>query len=136
MLTQEDAGLEIARTLGGLPLALELAGAYLRLRTMVGFQRYLELLNHDLKQALPKRFASLTQHEADRYSTLRISAGVFAEEPQLSQGRLRYARQLLGADHPDTLSTARLLKQIKRPGFRVPPSKKAGTGGKRGKPRR
>jgi len=80
--SERDAALEIARTLGGLPLALELAGAYLA-RRAVGFQRYLELLRHDLKQALPARFASLTRHEADLYATLQISAGAFAEEPQL-----------------------------------------------------
>ena len=93
MLTQEAgrqpdheadwaAAREIARTLGGLPLALELAGAYLS-RRPVGWQRYLELLQRNLKQALPPRLTSLTGHEADLYSTLQISASVFAEEPRL-----------------------------------------------------
>jgi hypothetical protein len=73
---------EIARTLGGLPLALELAGAYLS-RRLVSWQRYLELLEHNLRQALPARLASLTGHEADLYSTLQISESVFVEEPHL-----------------------------------------------------
>jgi hypothetical protein len=77
-----DAAREIAATLAGLPLALELAGADLS-RRPVDFRRYLDLLRHNLKQALPPRFASLTSHEADLYSTLKVSEGVFAEEPLL-----------------------------------------------------
>jgi tetratricopeptide (TPR) repeat protein len=76
------AAREIAGTLAGLPLALELAGAYLS-RRPVEFRRYLELLRHNLRQALPPRIASLTSHEADLYSTLQVSEGVFAEEPLL-----------------------------------------------------
>ena len=79
-----EAALEIARTLGGLPLALELAGAYLS-RRPVSWQDYLALLQHNLKGALPHRFASLTGHEADLYSTLQISEEVFAEEPRLRE---------------------------------------------------
>ncbi|MEA3275412.1 MAG: tetratricopeptide repeat protein, partial [Pseudomonadota bacterium] len=45
-------------------------------------------------------------------------------------------RQLLGAEHPDTLRTARLLAQIKRPGFRVPSSKKGRPARKRRKQRK
>lgn len=74
----------IANTLGGLPLALELAGAYLA-RRPVGWQEYLALLQHNLRAALPQRFASLTQHQADLYSTLRISEEVFVEEPRLGE---------------------------------------------------
>ena len=77
-----EAAREIARTLGGLPLALELAGAYLS-RRPVGWQDYLALLQHNLRKALPPRLASLTGHEADLYSTLQISEKVFAEEPRL-----------------------------------------------------
>ena len=76
------AAREIARVLGGLPLALELAGAYLS-RRPVSWCRYLSLLQNNLKQALPQRLASLTGHDADLYSTLQVSESVFAEEPRL-----------------------------------------------------
>ncbi len=76
------AAREIAQALDGLPLALELAGAYLY-RRPVGWRQYLDLLQHNLRQALPHRLASLTSHEADLYSTLLVSESVFAEEPRL-----------------------------------------------------
>ncbi|HEY3276103.1 MAG TPA: tetratricopeptide repeat protein [Syntrophorhabdaceae bacterium] len=93
MLTQEaghqpekasdwEAARKIAETLGGLPLALELAGAYL-FRRPVSWQEYLKLLQYNLKIALPSRLSSLTGHEADLYSTLQISESVLTEEPQL-----------------------------------------------------
>ncbi len=93
MLTQEAgrqpdreadwaAAHEIARTLGGLPLALELAGAYMS-RRLVSWQRYSGMLQYNLRQALPARLASLTEHEADLYATLQVSERVLAEEPRL-----------------------------------------------------
>ena len=72
----------IATKLGGLPLALELAGSYLA-RRPVSWQEYAELLKHNLKLAMPSRLASLTAHQADLYSTLQISDSVFEEEPRL-----------------------------------------------------
>ena len=77
-----SAAREIARVLGGLPLALELAGAYLS-RRPVSWCRYLGLLQNNLKQALPQHLASLTGHDADLYSALQVSESVFAEEPRL-----------------------------------------------------
>jgi len=76
---------EIAETLGGLPLALELAGAYLQYRQIISWQEYRNLLKENLKAALPKisRRASFTQHEADLYSTLKINDEALAEEPLL-----------------------------------------------------
>ena len=79
-----EAAHQIAATLGGLPLALELAGAYLS-RRPVGWHDYLQLLQQNLKKALPHRLSSLTGHEADLYSTLHISEELFAEEPRLRE---------------------------------------------------
>ena len=80
-----DAARNIAKKLGGLPLALELAGAYLRHRTNIGWSQYYELLDKNIKAALPEKFlgGSFTQHEADLYSTLKINEEVFKEEPLL-----------------------------------------------------
>jgi hypothetical protein len=80
---EEDAAQGIVALLGGLPLALELAGAYLRHRRSVSFEQYYELLSKDLKSALPKHVESFTKHEADLYSTLRLSEALLSEEPYL-----------------------------------------------------
>lgn len=81
---EETAAREIARTLGGLPLALELAGAYLQYRP-ISFRQYLELLQQNLKAATALKFStvSFTRHETDLYSTLKINEEVFEEEPRL-----------------------------------------------------
>jgi tetratricopeptide (TPR) repeat protein len=81
---EEKAAHEIAAILGGLPLALELAGAYLKHRPL-SWQQYRELLRHNLKDAMPYRVASFTRHEADLYSTLKINEEVFNEEPKLKE---------------------------------------------------
>jgi tetratricopeptide (TPR) repeat protein len=77
---------EVAEILGGLPLALEMAGAYLRHRP-VGWRQYLNLLKKSLTAAMPDKFftTSLTKHEADLYSTLRISEERLASEPLLRE---------------------------------------------------
>ena len=79
-----DAAKEITKALDGLPLALELAGAYLRHRP-VGWRRYRDLLRQNLRAALPGKFltGSFTQHEADLYSTLKITDEILTEEPLL-----------------------------------------------------
>jgi tetratricopeptide (TPR) repeat protein len=81
---EETAAREIARTLGGLPLALELAGAYLQFRS-ISFRQYLDLLNKNLKEATKVKFTGggFTRHETDLYSTLKINEEVFTEEPRL-----------------------------------------------------
>jgi hypothetical protein len=75
----------IVLQLDGLPLALELAGAYLRRRSSVSWRQYLELLHYNLKAAFPSflQKESLTGHEADIYSTLKIHETLFEEEPLL-----------------------------------------------------
>ena len=81
---EKSAAHEIVAALNGLPLALELAGAYLA-RRRIGWCAYRDLLLDDLKQALPKKLASPTQHEADLFNTLRISEQGIEEEPLLIQ---------------------------------------------------
>lgn len=80
---QRAAG-EIIEALGGLPLALELAGAYLRNRP-VGWAQYRDLLRHDFKSAVPYKFfgGGGTRHDADLYATLRMSEEAVANEPLL-----------------------------------------------------
>jgi tetratricopeptide (TPR) repeat protein len=75
---------EIVGALGGLPLALEMAGAYLRNRP-VGWAQYRDLLRHDFKSAVPYKFfgGGGTRHDADLYATLRMSEEAVAGEPLL-----------------------------------------------------
>ncbi|HEY0375359.1 MAG TPA: tetratricopeptide repeat protein [Pyrinomonadaceae bacterium] len=81
---EEKAAREIARTLGGLPLALELAGAYLRHR-QISWQQYKDLLALNLRAALPGKLGSFTRHEADLYRTLKINEEVFKEDAKLKE---------------------------------------------------
>jgi hypothetical protein len=85
--TETQAAADIVQRLDGLPLALELAGAYLRRRTSVSWQQYLDLLQDDLQAAFPSSLNkhSLTRHEADIYATLRIHETLFIEEPLLKE---------------------------------------------------
>lgn len=83
--TEWQAARDIASALGGLPLALELAGAYLAHRSTVRWQQYHELLEKNLKAALPGKLSSFTRHEADLYSTLKINEDILNEEPHLRQ---------------------------------------------------
>jgi len=80
---EETAAREIARELGGLPLALEMAGAYLLYRP-VRWQQYRDLLIRNPKEAFrPRLLASFTRHEADLFAALRIQEGFFEAEPLL-----------------------------------------------------
>ncbi|HEY8157465.1 MAG TPA: tetratricopeptide repeat protein [Methylobacter sp.] len=80
---ENQAAASIVQQLDGLPLALELAGAYLRRRSTVTWQQYLELLHKNLSAAFLGSHASWTKHEADIYSTLKIHESLFNEEPLL-----------------------------------------------------
>lgn len=108
---EREAARKIAHALGGLPLALELAGAYLRHRP-VGWRQYYDLLQHNLKAALPGRFltGSFTQHEADLYSTLKIDEEVFDEEP-----RLREILDLLTWSGPASMGSSLLCALLDAP---------------------
>jgi tetratricopeptide (TPR) repeat protein len=125
-----QAARDIAATLGGLPLALELAGAYLRHRP-IPLRSYRDLLSANLKAALPPKFlSSHTRHEADLYATLRIGEDVLSEAPLLGGILNLFAwsgtapigdtllRQIVGAktnlELVDALSLAEALRFIKR----------------------
>lgn len=84
---QTQAARLIVERLDGLPLALELAGAYLRRRSTVSWGQYLELLRDNPRSAFPARLQgeSLTGHEADIYATLKINETLFEEEPLLRE---------------------------------------------------
>ncbi len=80
-----DAAREIARELGRLPLAIEIAGAYL-LHRAIGWRDYLALLRADPSAAIrAKLLDSYTGHEADLYKTLSVHQRLLAEEPHLGE---------------------------------------------------
>jgi tetratricopeptide (TPR) repeat protein/Mrp family chromosome partitioning ATPase len=81
---EETAAHDIIIALGGLPLALEMAGAYLRHRP-ISWQQYRDLLTQNIKAALPTVYGKGTKHEADLYSALKIDEDLFAEEPRLRE---------------------------------------------------
>jgi tetratricopeptide (TPR) repeat protein len=79
----EEAARNIAQALGGLPLALEIAGAYLA-RPDTEWEKYYALLQHNPRAVLKGKLpSSFTKHEADLYNTLKISDVIFEEEPVL-----------------------------------------------------
>ncbi len=81
---EEQAARAIAGRLNGLPLALELAGAYLLYRSL-SWGEYLRILDSSLGAALPRKLASFTGHEADLFATLKVQEAVLAGEPHLRE---------------------------------------------------
>ena len=83
-----EAALRIARQLEGLPLALELAGAYLRHSRGVSWTSYADLLEREGIKARGLGngpLASFTRHNADLYATLRIDESLFEDSPLLRE---------------------------------------------------
>ncbi len=80
---ERDSAKNIADLLDGLPLALELAGAYLNYHKSVTWEKYQTLLEKNLKQALPKEHFSFTKHSEDLFSTLKITENEISVEPLL-----------------------------------------------------
>ena len=82
--TERNFAIAIVEELGGLPLAIEIAGAFLKFRATLTFERYHELLVNNLKIATSgKNFFSFTGHEQDLFRTLQISETVLEQEPLL-----------------------------------------------------
>jgi tetratricopeptide (TPR) repeat protein len=70
--------------LDGLPLAIELAGAYLRYRSGASFAGYQELLGESTTSALYQTtFDSFTKHDADIASALVVHEALIEEAPAL-----------------------------------------------------
>ncbi len=85
---EHEAALRIARQLEGLPLALELAGAYLRRSQNVSWASYADLLESEGVKARGLRdssLASFTNHNANLYATLHIDESIFAGAPLLRE---------------------------------------------------
>jgi tetratricopeptide (TPR) repeat protein/predicted MPP superfamily phosphohydrolase len=116
-----EAALRIATQLEGLPLALELAGAYLRRFQNVTWTSYADLLEREGVRARgfgDGPLASFTKHNANLYATLHVEEAIFAGSPRLrealdllawsgsvSMGRTLLAF-LLGEDDPAALDVA------------------------------
>ena len=75
---------QIAEELGKLPLALELAGGFLRYRP-IGWESYLSLLKQNPREAFKEKFlaGSFTNHDKDVYRTLKVSENILSDEPLL-----------------------------------------------------
>ena len=81
---EHAAAQAVATRLAGLPLALEIAGAYIRHRAPILWRDYQRLLDDSLKKALAGSFLqSLTTHDRDLFATLRVSEDMLGDEPLL-----------------------------------------------------
>lgn len=80
---------ELSGQFEGLPLALELAGAWLRRRPSVSMRAYADLVRHYGLEAhgLRRRgfeLESLTGHAANLHAALRVSESVLEEQPEVA----------------------------------------------------
>jgi tetratricopeptide (TPR) repeat protein len=87
---QTEAELEsaqkIVEELDHLPLAIEIAGAYLKHLSTMSMARYVQLLESNLKLAMSgKYFAGFTKHEKDLYLTLNITDSEVSQAPLLKE---------------------------------------------------
>jgi tetratricopeptide (TPR) repeat protein len=83
---EKKAAHEIAKALAGLPLAIEIAGAYLNYIPKFTFQNYLTILRENFDKAMAgDQLFSFTGHKKNLYATLRISQQVLDRAPLLEE---------------------------------------------------
>lgn len=77
---------DVVETLGHLPLAIELAGAYLKRLPSVTFTNYRTLLNSSLDKALTaKHHASFTNHQKGLFGTLTLTEREIEQSPLIEE---------------------------------------------------
>lgn len=85
-IDEKNAAKSIVKDLGFLPLAIEIAGAYLKYSKQIAFLKYYFILNQSFTTALPGEFhSSFTSHEPDLKRTLKISESVLEQAPPLKE---------------------------------------------------
>ncbi|NQZ12566.1 MAG: tetratricopeptide repeat protein, partial [Algicola sp.] len=76
----------ICHELSHLPLAIEIAGAYLKSRKIIQFSHYQQMLADNLKKATnSQEIDSFTGHAQDLFLTLQITESEISRNPQLRQ---------------------------------------------------
>ncbi|NIM11894.1 MAG: tetratricopeptide repeat protein [Candidatus Aminicenantes bacterium] len=83
---EQKAAKEIARFLGGLPLAFEIAGGYLKHISGCTFKDYYTMLEENFKDAMKVEYwSSFTRHEEKNlFVTLQVSKAVLEQAPLLN----------------------------------------------------
>jgi tetratricopeptide (TPR) repeat protein len=83
---EKEAAKAVVKQLGGLPLAIEIAGAYLAHISACTFHQYKTILEENLKAALDgNMLSSCTKHECDLFATLKVSESLLAKSPLLKE---------------------------------------------------
>lgn len=81
---EKTAATDITRYMDGLPLAIEIAGAYLQKITGCSFSEYYLMLSSNFNSAMRgDQLSSLTGHEQPLSKTLQISQSLLTKEPLL-----------------------------------------------------